>query len=143
MKSKDLLQVILKLVKIVPLAPNGSNLNMRAGNVNRDYECGSVHCHAGWYAIAACDLTQPLTFYNGACQMAKDLGFEDYTGLLNWARQHNKVWGNYNGERMFTSEDAFFNGDKRPKGAKTLQDIIDHWTEVYYRLKEREELAEY
>lgn len=143
MKSKDLLQVILKFIKIMPLTTHENHLSMIAGNVNRNYECGSVHCHAGWYAIAACDLSQPLTFYNGANQMAKDLGFEDYTELLSWANKHKKVWGNDNGTDMFGKRHAFYEPEKRPNGANTLQDIVDHWTEVYYRLKGREELGEY
>lgn len=113
-------------------------LNMDRSSVNQGgYKCGTTHCHGGWYAVAACNLTRSLTYVEGAEQMANDLGFNSTWGLKTWASTHPELWGNYAGNAMFSDQSAF-TSKKRPNGAKNLKDIIQHWTEVYERVLAKE-----
>lgn len=103
--------------------------------VNTNYVCGTVHCHAGWYAIAVCDTSKNLDFFDGIQELAKDLGFENGLKLKLWGASNPKIWGNKNARDMFSNKVAFVS-NTRPEGAKTLQNIVDHWEEVYNRLTE-------
>jgi len=137
-KSSDVLKVIENFRKVLPRATLLFNLDMRNPKVNNDYQCGTVHCHAGWYAVAVCDLSRPISFSAGVVQLVEDLGFSSVTELVSWAMVNVEIWGNTKGGLMFEYESAFYHEEKRPRGALTLQDIIDHWTEVYERLKAQE-----
>lgn len=121
----------------------GAGLDMMEGHVNvPGHVCGTIHCHAGWYAIAACDLTHILSYFDGSRQMALDLGVNNPSLIEAWASTNPKIWGNRNGSAMFCEEEAFFHPTKRHNGAENLQHIIDHWTEVYERVKALELLSE-
>lgn len=144
--SKQVLFVINNFKKILPLAILENHLNMRITHVNEcnRHQCGTIHCHGGWYAIARCNLNNEISFKEGANMMAIDLGFNEYNcnnifidilySLIEWANENQTTWGNRWGGVMFTDSIAFFHPSKRPNGAQNLQHIIDHWTEVYERL---------
>jgi hypothetical protein len=128
----------------------------------KKYVCNTPMCHGGWYAAAVFTNKQVqehiIDYGEGASRIAFDLGFtykEDSLGygdkqiqeelklgarydLTDWARQNPKIWGNDNGDEMFSFRSAFSNEEKRPNGAKSLQEIVDHWTEVRDRLAELE-----
>lgn len=137
-KASAVLKVINNFKSVLHLATREDHLDMFQGDVNEYYQCGTVHCHGGWYAIATCNLRQALTFQDGARQLAHDLGFENAVYMKQWASTNEKLWGNDEGGNMFTTRWAFYNTDKRANGAKNLQHIIDHWREVYNRIKRQE-----
>lgn len=134
-KSENILKVINNFKKVLPLAKRDEQLNMSVSQVS-SVGCGTIHCHGGWYAVAACDTSEFIVFDNGACKMTEDLGFDDpdMYSLTTWANQNPEIWGNNKGAGIFCRANAF-EGVNRPAGAKNLQDIIDHWTEVYERVK--------
>lgn len=119
-----------------------SHLDMGVGAVNNGHECGTIHCHGGWYAIAAGLHKKKIVGFNdGANKMAEDLGFgKDLFNLTDWAHSNPDLWGNVCGIHMFGNAIAFYS-EGRPDGALSLQDIIDHWREVGVRLL-RMELAQ-
>jgi hypothetical protein len=128
--------VIDNFRKVLPLTVQENHLAMHQGAVNTDgYKCGTIHCHAGWYAIAACDISKPLMFVHGSHQLAQDLGFAHHLHLRLWARDNPEIWGNEHGTQMFIDKQAF-ESESRLEGAQNLQDIIDHWSEVQSRLTE-------
>lgn len=142
-KSENILKVINNFKKVLPMAKRDRQLDMSQSDVNfAGYPCGTIHCHAGWYAVASCDvLTKILTYVNGIEQMAKDLDIP-YEIILLWASSNYEIWGNCYGSRMFNNRIAFCHPVNRPEGARNLQDIVDHWTEVYERVKIIELLSE-
>jgi hypothetical protein len=81
------------------------------------YECGTVHCVGGWYAVA--NLNRKFIkdkfnegfvgFTDGAELMAQDLGFRYRHYLKNWAEQNPKIWGNEKGCFMFGSASSYDN----------------------------------
>lgn len=109
-------------------------LNMMAPSVNDNHTCGTVHCHGGTYALMKCDLTKTLDFLDGANQLAEDLGFSGNRELRTWAQFHEDLWGNSNGESMFSQRLAFYSYE-RFDGANNISDIADHWQEVGDRIK--------
>lgn len=136
MKSDDILKVIENFKKVLPMATKKGHLNMSEMRVKGDdYQCGTVHCHGGWYTVATCKMDKHILFVEGAEKLARHLGFKSPHDLKLWAEENPKLWGNDNGYDMFGDKLAFLNTELRPKGAKTLQDIVDHWTEVYKRVK--------
>lgn len=138
MKSKNVLKVINNFKKVLPLATRKRHLDMEMWRVNmHGHKCGTVHCHGGWYAVATGSPKKEMNFQTGTRKMAKHLGFKDEDALIAWAATHPKLWGNYNGSYIFVRKIAF-KSNKNPKGAKTLQDIIDHWKAVYKRVKRQE-----
>ncbi len=146
--SSQVLSVINNFLKVLPLAKKEGHLNMAEYRVQSkdgcslggSHTCGTVHCHAGWYAIANKEkigFTHKdgyVGFDKGYNVMCADLGFKYDKGLRLWADQNPEIWGNDSGERMFYSAGAFIHPIKRPNGALNLQHIIDHWQEVYERL---------
>jgi hypothetical protein len=80
-----------------------------------------------------------IGYGDGASLMARHLGFDENNDLdetqklRNWADDNYNIWGNSNGYGMFSSRHAF-KSEKRPNGAESLQDIVNHWTEVRDRL---------
>lgn len=142
-KSSDVKKVIDLFKSVLPKASREGHLNMMEGGVNLYHECGTVHCHGGWYAIAAnlhfrrilgMQFKRTVSYFDGANAMAKALGFKHYEELRMWANLNPNIWGNYFGTTMFTMSLAFEHPHKRPYGAKNLQHIIDHWQEVHDRL---------
>lgn len=151
--SEQVQKVIDNLVSVLPLTFNKKgavrkgHLDMAEGDVKNmcgDEEihtCGTTHCHGGWYAVAACDTTRNYVDYmHGADKMARDLGFRNSGDLERWADTTRDIWGNESGYDMFDAygEMAFYDKTCRPKGAKKLSDIIDHWRGVKKRLEELE-----
>lgn len=129
------------------MATLDKHLDMRESAVNYNHTCGTIHCHGGWYAVAVCDVRgrRNVSFIDGAAEMARELGFyhpDNHAALSMlsmWAYQNPKIWGNERGGDMFGSKLAFTHPVKRRCGAENLQHIIDHWEEVYERVKELEE----
>lgn len=158
-KSKNVLKVIRNFEKAMELYPQGM-LNMASTRVNVEHTCGTVHCHAGWYAIGASVAVREnralMIYTGGAIMMAEDLEILNrdlpvynnyrsdfmpplgYTSVPMWAEKNPELWGNVQGTHMFGYRSAFWS-EKRPLGALSLQDIIDHWKEVYERIKAQEE----
>lgn len=139
MKSENILKVIENFKKVLPMAKLERHLKMSESSVNYNHTCGTIHCHAGWYAVAVCDLSADLNFRNGANILAEHLGYDDLFDIMN--NMDKKIWGNDFAIQMFTREIAFYHPEKRPHGAENLQHIIDHWTEVYERVKTKELLS--
>ena len=160
-------KVIDTFEKALPLAnktDNHLNMGCTGADVNSAHSCGTSCCHGGWYAIITGKnslfelIPRTLSFYDGALNMAQDLGFNINTSiyhnsdhitaneLLTWAASNPDIWGNENGLHMFSSNNgnpiarrgkmAFFHPVKRPCGAENLQDIVDHWKEVKERIVE-------
>lgn len=132
-KSKDVMKVIKNFRKVLPMAPSRQNLNMGLSHIYID-RCGTVCCHGGWYAIATSNIGDKTSFLQGAIRMAEDLRIANNL-ITQWAANNPEIWGNSDGLYMFSAPYAFFHKEKRPQGARTLQDIVDHWTDVYERLK--------
>lgn len=135
--SEQVLIVIRNFEKVLPLATLEGHLDMAEGDVNINHLCGTFHCHAGWYAIATCDLSEKFGHTKGAMRLAEDLGFDDHYYILEWARDNPEIWGNNFGYDMFLYEKAF-TSSTRPEGAKTLLDIVNHWREVFDRIESKE-----
>lgn len=103
------------------------------------YQCGTVHCFGGWFAVALLQEKQldgNVSYNKGADKMAEMLGFKNSVELKGWAESKKKLWGNEHGHSMFCYEDAFRHPTRRPHGAQTVADIINHLEEVQSRLPE-------
>ena len=107
--------------------------------------CGTVACHAGWFAVAnnksrAFRVTAPDGKYYGfndaADEMARFLGFQGQICLLDWASGNPELWGNKNGGVMFSSDSAF--GKSTSKNVISLKEISNHWRKVAERLEKIE-----
>lgn len=120
---------------ILPMATRREQLDMQCLWVNEGHACGSVHCHAGWYAIAkGLHRKGFVSFGDGSREMAQDLlSMSTSLGVIAWAERNSIIWGNKYGNYIFAHALAFKSA-KRPNGAQTLADIVDHWQEVYERL---------
>lgn len=166
MKAEDARKVALLFQKVANIESNQIDmetthiLDLNYGNV-----CGTVACHAGWYAFCrASDAdvrwndcngdeekmlfwekpmpdsygllhSQNVSWLDGSLMLAKDLGFLDRNDLCLWAQENLKIWGNEHGYSMFTSPLAF--------GVEchlnlTLQHVADHWHGVADRLEMRD-----
>ena len=95
--------------------------------------CGSPACHGGWAGVLL-DCNRKIDNYyyeDGADSLAIFFGFEDHYDLEVWAGEKQEIWGNKDGEYMFSSEDAF--------GCKeydiTTKDIGNHYHGVADRLE--------
>jgi hypothetical protein len=137
-KSEDVLKVINNFREVLHLAQGERKLNMHQDKV---WACQTSFCHGGWYAMATMNPLKlfflPFTadYEDGACKMAQDLGFGDGQELRTWAHRNPDIWGNAQGSNMFGASYAFFHREKRPDGATCLNDIVDHWHDVYERIK--------
>jgi hypothetical protein len=129
--KKQMAKVIENFYRILPLT-------FEAGKKHLDYdewrvrgwdnECGTVHCVAGWYAIAT-GLHEKkekdrVDFMDGISKMERDLGFQF---IENWAMDNPKIWGNQYGKLMFKNAKAW-------NGAKTIAKVIRHLEAVHDRL---------
>lgn len=106
------------------------------GGVGRlGYHCATVHCVAGWYAMANLDKFEPnttLDFIDGANLMAQDLGFIDDRDLEHWAERNRRIWGNEEGEEMFCDVGAYNGLYEDSENPMTI--IIEHFEGVRDRL---------
>lgn len=153
LKSENVLKVIKKFESISHL---DTPLDMGESSVNYRNACGTPHCHGGWYAIASYPKpnrkffgiirpewkTGGLTFGAGITSMMEDLGIGAnlFEVLVEYLNRNPYIWGNHNYRIMFSNPSAFYNREKRPNGAKSLRDIINHWQEVYERVLATENL---
>ena len=140
--SKKIFKLVETFESILPYAQHRSSLNMGEEMISsRTYECGTIHCHAGWYYLAkkwdrkASNFgEEDILYTRGERLLSKDLGVEDSDILGDLLGEDiSEIWGNDFGLRVFYDKIAFVSPD-RPKGAETLQDIVDHWGEVGMRL---------
>lgn len=138
--SKAVFEVVERFKSVLPLATLPRHLQMGVSKVNEcGHECGTVHCHGGWYAVAVLPIADAeFGFQDGSERMAKDLGFESDMQLEEWASKFPEIWGNERAMGMFCDCTAFIHIKKRPRGALNLQHIIDHWQEVGERLLDLE-----
>ena len=128
--------VIGKLKDVEEQASEEGAFDMAEVRVKSNYcKCGTVHCVAGWYAVANIrrkDIVDTFKdknyvgFLSGADLMAKDLGMEDCLCLKGWAKENSKIWGNYYGDTMFNKESAY--------NHKGFSGVIKHWEEVLERI---------
>lgn len=143
-KSKDVRKIVELFKTVLPLAKNDEQLRM-ACTYTREEPCGTVACHAGWFGIASKLDVAGRGWIIAANRMAENLGFKAWFQLNTWARSNPGIWGApISGFHIFSRRGgrAFYHPTKRPAGAKNLQHIVDHWTEVAERL-EAMERAEY
>jgi len=127
-KMRELGKLFIKLHIDKPEA----RVNMVETNFN---VCGTVACHAGWYAVAngiSIDYDKDYDFESSANEMAEFLGFSDQTSLAVWAGDKSIIWGNNSGSEMFYGAEAF--GENESK--LTLNVIGKHWLGVADRLEQ-------
>ena len=127
-------------------------------DVNRNYyeepKCGTSGSHPGLIYIVAEELPglkyiykryyflgyvyeDDFPWYSWASTLAYFLGFKDRVGLMDWARDNPKLWGNKYGDYMFSCEgwQAFTNSRYK----KLIhRDIIEHWKQVLKNIEEEE-----
>ena len=147
---KDIRNVADRLLRVARKYPG--EVNMGCTMIYKPPECGTVACHAGWYALAKvedetslwvkrADTTipvlryadgKPLEFYRGIKLMANDLGFRTSTDMRGWADCHPELWGNNHGDRMFGSAQAF---GKVAGSVFSVKDIAEHWLAVADRIE--------
>ncbi len=115
--------------------------------------CGTPGCHAGLISIVAKELPEMKDTYKRllilklgikchnfalysfqiwADTLTDFLGFKDRYGLLDWAVDNPKLWGNNRGYDMFCARLAFT--DDKSKHL-THRDIINHWKQVLKNIK--------
>lgn len=140
--SKKVGYLINKLKSVENLASKEGALNMNVAQVSGgkdNYKCGTVHCHAGWYAVAnkrhkviKKEIERGYCGYtDGVELMCTDLEFNHYNkdeeiSLVAWAIENPKIWGNNSGKDMFRLEKAF--------NYPGFCGIIRHWQDVRDRL---------
>ena len=109
---KQVSYVIKKLKSVREQARKKGAFNMSEERVYNDiHDCGTVHCVAGWYAVANLrrkaikDKIEKgrVDYSDGADLMSIDLGFTDKFDLKDWAEVNPKIWGNEDGDEMFDS----------------------------------------
>lgn len=136
--SEKIFDMAATLKTILPYAKHEGALNMMehivSDNSNlEDYECGTTHCHAGWYYLAKrwdrksrfiADQSY-IHYGHGSIIMAQDLGFKDISELREWAKNNPKIWGNSKGAYMFSAVGAF-----NYEGKLTVEKIYNHWMAV-------------
>jgi hypothetical protein len=98
-------------------------------NTEVDFSCKTPMCHGSWYAaISFPHQLWRISFSDGADLMAKHLGFNrGKNELTNWANANPEIWGNENGEFMFSEINAF---NPLPNKKSNLRRIIRHWEQV-------------
>lgn len=106
-------------------------VNMNDGSFS---ECGTVACHAGWFAVAN---NKEQGYNRGAKRYydyedaAKELSvFIGMKYLETWAHSNPSLWGNPWGLSMFLNKRTFKKG-----GNVTLKDIGIHWLKVAERIR--------
>ncbi|CAC9643135.1 hypothetical protein [uncultured Gammaproteobacteria bacterium] len=115
--------------------------------------CGTPGCHAGLISIVAkefpemkdtykrllilklgikCNNFTLYSFQIWADTLTDFLGFKDRFGLMDWAVDNPKLWGNNRGDDMFCSRLAFTNDEYKQL---THIDIINHWKQVLKKVE--------
>ena len=128
---KQVNHVIKKLQLVRKQASKKGAFDIAESRVYDDHhDCGTVHCVAGWYAVA--NLNRKfiknkfnqgrVSFVDGAELMAIDLGFADQHPLEDWAFDNPKIWGNEDGDEMFSKERAYDNPG--------FDGVISQWVNV-------------
>ena len=110
----------------------------RVYSKEHNYECGTVHCVAGWYVVAnlgrefiADKIKKGFVDFNSGVELiVKDLGFAYRCDLEHWAYKNPKIWGNDRGLSMFS--------DKRAYNNKGFDGVIAQWELVKQNLIELE-----
>ena len=118
-----------------------------------NHGCGTVACHAGWYALA-CSIADDTGYWErsdsapvdrlcaddgtnfgftkGMYLLTRDLKFNSARELEHWADRNPHLWGNRDGDTMFASRVAF--GIELGETI-TVQNIVDHWLKVADRIE--------
>ncbi len=132
------------------------NYDIKNMDVNRGYykepECGTSGSHPGLIYIVAEELPElkyiykrfhfpgyliedSFPWYHWAGTLANFLGFKDKIGLMDWAKDNPKLWGNKYGDYMFCCDgwQAFTNSRYKKL---THIDIINHWKQVLKKVEE-------
>lgn len=114
--------------------------DMPEGEVNmmrtKFHPCGTVACHAGWFALArGLKSTCEYGYSDSASDMAKYLGFEDRASLEKYFFEDEALWGNPDADGMFCFWAAF--GGSRAE--LTLETIGLHWLQVADRVEAENE----
>lgn len=120
--------VIENFKSILPLVEKSGerHLNMMEPSVNNNHTCGTVHCYAGWYAVATLDLENKILSYtDGKQKLAEDLGFRTDRELQDWTDDNPEIWGNQRGPAMFTSTEAFDYANSIPDIILFLEKVRD------------------
>ena len=119
-------QNLIDVLKSVegPASKEGA-FNMLEGKL-----CGSVHCIAGWAAVASATLWDKVIrlwvdqgYHVGIQRIDTILG----TDTILWAQFSHEIWGNAYGDGMFCSTSAY--------NYPGFSGAIRHWEEVRDRLK--------
>ena len=114
------------------------------------HECGTIHCHAGWYYIAkrvsddgeivhddfVAKYGCSVEYQEGVSEMAEDLGYEYRPGhiytrggpITTYFKERPDLWGNEFGIDMFCHDKAF------GEGQISMKKIIEHWGNVGLRV---------
>ncbi len=132
------------------------NDDIKNMDVNRGYceepKCGTSGSHPGLIYIVAEELPRlkyiykrfffvrfvyyyEFPWYHWADTLAYFLGFKDKIGLMAWAKDNPKLWGNKYGDYMFSYESwqAFTNSRYKKL---THRDIINHWKQVLKNIED-------
>jgi len=141
MKTKHPLpEAIYLAVEAVEKTLSASILNNRKRfdigqfKVNIGYDCGTIHCAGGWFAVALCDTQKEISFTDGADIFASIIGMKDRWSLRRWAHNSPSIWGNTNGFELFDKNIAY--ADKGKIGSRTMQDVLNHWRRVAQRIEQ-------
>ena len=149
-EPENIRKVANRLLRVERKYPG--EVNMGATLIYKTPECGTIACHAGWYALAKVedetslrvskaafeaptlgyDDGKSLEFYGGVKHMAKDLGFGTTRELRAWAYNHPKLWGNHYGGKLFESAETF---GKEAGTILSVKDIAEHWLGVADRIE--------
>ena len=139
--SNTIFKLVETFERVLPHAQHEGAVSMHQCVVSDHtdgHQCGTIHCHAGWYALAHSwdlkshyldDGSETVTYSKGMGNMRRDLGLGSRGSLEEWAQSNPEIWGNEYGDYMFASRRAF-----NYEGKLTLQKIVDHWGEVGMRL---------
>ena len=144
--SEKIKNVVKKFERILPLIDDQDAVDMTETKVSvpmskrrRGHYCGTVHCHAGWYALACewdggsphlgDDPDHVVDYRHGVRLLKRDLGAAPDV----WAEENPDIWGNDWGGEMFGSAVAFGGPDGDP--TLTVRKIVDHWKGVAGRME--------
>lgn len=139
--------VIDNLRNIEELANKPGKVDMRVSEVSvyhsdclGEHVCGTVHCMAGWYAVALRGKDPKIDrliekkdcgYIDGARKIADKLGFVSVVQMIQWAHDNPEIWGNNDGYEIFRDFKAYIPEieifhDKRMTGIiKHLEGVRD------------------
>lgn len=125
----------LKSIEEQANQPGAFNID-QASVATHNHACGTVHCVAGWYAVACQQRSEHIvmqiakkrcTYKDGARLMAIHLGFCRIGKLEDYMMNCPDIWGNEHGAVMFYELRAY-TGLKF--SSKPMTTIINHWAKV-------------